>query len=362
MKKGWKSLPVVYKSLRELNEGIPENLIGIHGKLYDVKDFKHPGGNIFTHCALGTDATSLYESHHIKIEKANKLLFTLPIRGTYERKLNTNYDIYRTLRAKVSKLYNRKRDVCVEAWIWFTIAIVVHILQCVTSLNLILLSGIVSTIAGGYGHNGVHVMSPEAILLDWNGLSAYEWIHEHIMSHHMYTNTDNDHDAISMEPFIRWLPHRQNRILDNKFTKHIIYMIGEIVVAIQGMFIHRTRWQFRNRNVPIWLKLAPFLFVFRTVTLLYYSGIYTTLCTYVVASYIFSYLAHLNHKPEYLPMTDDFLEQQTSSTKDIVNYIGLPGWALLFLDRQVLHHLFPTINQITFTNKYWKEFKSTISQ
>ena len=342
----WKYMPVVYKALNPINSHIPDNAIGIHGILYDISTFKHPGGNVFTHSALGTDATSLFESHHIHIEKAHKLLSTLPIKGKYTRTMATKFDRYTELRKHVSRIYKRKRNICIEAWVCFVIAILVHILQCATSLNLIILSAVVSTFAGGFGHNAVHVMSPDAILLDWNGLSSYEWLYEHIMSHHMYPNTDNDHDALSMEPFIRWLPHRPKRILDTFVTKHIVYAVGEIVVAIQGVCIHRTRWQLHNPNVPLWLKLAPLLFILRTITLVYYCGICTTLCTYSVASYIFSYLAHLNHTPEYLPKTDDFVEQQISSTVNVSNYFGLPPWMLLFLDRQVVHHLFPTANQM----------------
>jgi hypothetical protein len=340
----WKQNPVVYKALQNINEEIPDNLIGIHGILYDITSFTHPGGDIFTNSALGTDATSLFETHHIDIDKAQRFLSMLPVKGTYSKRLKTNFDNYRELRKQFSVVY-KKRKVCIEAWLWFTTAVCIHILQCTTSYNLIVISAIVSTIAGGYGHNGVHVMAHSSILLDWNGLSAYEWLYEHIMSHHMYTNTDNDHDAISMEPFIRWLVHRPKRILDFEITKHVIYAIGEIVVAFQGIFVHRTRWQLSNPSVPLWLKLAPFLFILRTVTLLYFRGILTTFYTYSLASYIFSYLAHLNHQPDCLPKTDDFVEQQVSSTRNIANNMGLPGWALLFLDRQIQHHLFPTADQ-----------------
>ena len=339
----WKQLPVVNKVLYPINLNIPHNLIGIHGILYDISDFKHPGGNVFTQSAKGLDVTSLYETHHIRIEKANKLLATLPVKGTYTRQLATKFDTYRDLRKHVAFLV-RKTDK--DPWLWFTFALCIHILQCITSsYYLIPLSAIVSTIVGGYGHNSVHVMRPTAMLLDWNGLSAYEWLFEHIMSHHMYTHTDNDHDALSMEPFIRWLPHRPKRFLDTFITKHIVYAVGEIVVAIQGLLIHRTRWQLRKSFIPLWLKLAPFIFIVRTATLLYFCGITITLCTYSLASYIFSYLAHLNHGSDRIPRTDDFVEQQLSSTQDIDNYLGLPGWALLFLDRQVAHHLFPTIDQ-----------------
>ena len=97
-----------------------------------------------------------------------------------------------------------------------------------------LLSAAANTILGGYGHNAVHRMEPAAALLDWNGLSAYEWIHEHVHSHHMYVNTAHDHDAHSMAPFLHWTPSSSPSLLAAR-GKHAIYLISELAVALREL-------------------------------------------------------------------------------------------------------------------------------
>tara|TARA_X000001036_G_scaffold440069_1_gene494144 strand:- start:512 stop:1642 length:1131 start_codon:yes stop_codon:yes gene_type:complete len=351
----WQSLPVVRKALTELNSNIPQHLIGIHGFLFDVSDFKHPGGNIFTHASLGTDATALFHAHHLDFKKALSALKRVPQRGAYKQTVRYNYADYENIKALY--LFNRgvrKRAFPFYAWAWFSLAVGLHVTQCLSpNPGWFAPAAFASTVAGGYGHNGVHVMSPEALLLDWNGLSSYEWLFEHIMSHHMHTNTERDHDAISMEPFIRWLPHRlpQGLLLDRHPTlafilEHVLYCVAEIVVAFNGIFIHRTRWQFANPHAPAWLKCAPFLFIIRVTTLCYFRGVLMTLMTLAMASYMFSYLAHLNHERHLLPRSADnnFYENQRATTRNIGNPFGLPASWTLFLDRQVMHHLFPTIN------------------
>tara|TARA_B100001094_G_scaffold298974_1_gene323288 strand:- start:15865 stop:16935 length:1071 start_codon:yes stop_codon:yes gene_type:complete len=342
----WRSLPTVRKALAPINKNIPDNLIGIHGYLFDISGFNHPGGNIFTHSALGTDATALFHTHHMDFKKALAVLEKIPQKGSYEQTIRYDFSTYEQIKDLYT--FNKKmkqRDFPIHAWMYFSLSVFLHINQCVSDDVLWLFpSAIISTIAGGYGHNGVHVMSPEAILLDWNGLSAYEWLFEHVISHHMHTNTDNDHDAISMEPFIKWLPHRPRGLLNHKIFEHILYCVAEIVVSINGIFIHRTRWQFKNPHAPLWLKLAPFLFIIRVASLWYFKGLLVTLATLALASYMFSYLAHLNHERHLLPKSDDFYKNQKSTTRNIINTWNLPAPWLLFLDRQVTHHLFPTIN------------------
>ena len=128
-------------------------------------------------------------------------------------------------------------------------------------ISLCLLSSLVNSILGGYGHNGVHKLLYSSLLLDWNGLSSLEWLLEHVHSHHMYTNTIYDHDAISMKPFLNWIPSNTDSVF-SVYGKHLIFLIAELVVSIQGNFIHKFRWSILfNNKYPIWLRLAPFVFI-----------------------------------------------------------------------------------------------------
>ena len=117
----------------------------------------------------------------------------------------------------------------------------------------------------------------------------------------MYVNTEYDHDSISMEPFLQWIPHQSQNWLTAyaPYVKHILYAFAEIVVSIQGNLVHRTRWTgLLDPHLPIWIRFAPFLFIVRIGSYFIFqgmSGIATAAMTLCFAGYFFAYLAHLNH-------------------------------------------------------------------
>ena len=124
----------------------------------------------------------------------------------------TRYDTLRqTLRPLLLRPVDASTRIARAAWVALMLAL--QVIACLVPprrlacwLTTIVASAAVNTICGSLGHNAVHRMEVASVLLDWNGLSAVEWVLEHISSHHMHTNTCHDHDAISMEPIIAWLP------------------------------------------------------------------------------------------------------------------------------------------------------------
>lgn len=244
---------------------------------------------------------------------------------------------------------------------YVTLALVLHIqlLSCQeaswSAAAICLLSAFVNTVLGGFGHNGCHRLEVAGALLDWNGLSAYEWLHEHCHSHHMYVNSNLDHDAVSMRPFNNWSPSSKSSLLSSTGI-HVIYLFGQLVVAISSNLGHRLRWKpFGDPDAPMWLRLAPFLFWIRIASHFVFQPGWFALLSSVVcvatSGYYFAYLAHLNHaNPTVSDFNDsgcdsgaDFLEQQMAHTVDI----KLPPFCahlMMFLDRQTLHHAFPGVD------------------
>ena len=238
---------------------------------------------------------------------------------------------------------------------WFTFVFHIHVLESTVFsyewFIFCIVSALLNSFVGGYGHNGIHNVSPWSLGLDWNGLSSYEWLHEHVHSHHMYTNTEYDHDAISMLPFISWIPQTSQGFL-SVTVKHFIYVISEVAVAFNGNFIHRARWRLFDKRLPMWMRMGPLLFMVRCLS--YFvahglNGIFTLFFTLIIAGYYFSYLAHLTHVYDG-DGRPNFLKHQLMNTKDI-KVDERFGFALLFLDRQTLHHLVPTLDHTKLTNK-----------
>jgi len=351
-------LPNVKKSLDKLNQHIPSNAVGIHGKLYDISNLDHPGGHVFTYISLGTDATSLFETHHLDINKANSKLKELPILGNYVEYNKYDYSTYTAFKKIYFKKFPTKKSREMDTFQSFKLYVIIVLTfythlkvifspQNYTIIPLCIFSAYLNAICGGYGHNALHRIHPVSVLLDWNGLSCYEWLLEHVQSHHMHVNTELDNDSISMEPFLFWLPKRKTKKYKFAYLiKHIIFIISELVVAFNGTFIHRARWSIVcDNNFPLWMRIAPLLFIIRIISHIILSGIIgacTFIFTFCVSSYLFSYLAHLNHTYEN-DSRPNFLTHQVKNTKNIKSFVK--NEFILFLDRQREHHLFPMIDQ-----------------
>ena len=373
--------PVVHKALESLqlvknensNDDEMKNVknstmlkIGIHGVIYDVTDFQklHPGGSVIFLLNNGLDATSLYESVHINMDCVNKRLQHLPHLGTYKMPTKFSYKRYSSLRENVLTIFP-SRESRSMSWSSFInllllcfLTLVVHCLLwsfefgSMSWFVCIIISAFLNSVCGGYGHSSLHKFHWTSILLDWNGLSTFEWMIEHVISHHPHVNTNRDHDAISMEPFLAWLPDRKV-FLGKEQTSlwlHAIHLVSEFVVAIQGLFFHRFRWYpLLFTKEKAWIRFAPFLFVFRVFSHVIFhksllEAILTFLSVFLLSGFYFSTLAHMNHN-KVNNDEDDFLAHQ------IANTIDLPtgGPLTLFLDRQQVHHLFPSVDHTRWT-------------
>lgn len=364
----YKKHPIVRKALEDINSQIPHNAIGIRGRLYSISSlndknvFNHPGGNALIKINEGTDITNLFETHHLNITLAEQYLQKLPHIGFYEQYVKYDFTMYDKLRKIVFNNFNTRKSRKMNNFTKYSLYSYVvltlffhYLLLCESKYSLkyiilCILSSICNTICGSFGHNGVHNLSLSSLLLDWNGLSSIEWLLEHAHSHHMYTNTEYDHDAISLRPFLNWIPSNNSSFFAEK-GKHLIYLIGELVVAIQGNLVHRCRWKLLfKKEYPMFLRLSPFVFISRILSHIIYQGFkfgsITLVICLMIASYYFSYLAHLNHgysESNESNESNDFVLEQLKHTNDI-NIDSKLSHLFLMLDRQTIHHLFPSID------------------
>ena len=79
--------------------------VGVHGTLFDISEFDHPGGTYLLRTFEGCDITPLFETHHINARSAEHALQGLKAVGTYHQKFRYRYERYRTLRDKVFAVF-----------------------------------------------------------------------------------------------------------------------------------------------------------------------------------------------------------------------------------------------------------------
>lgn len=347
----YKAHPVLKKCVPE--HEIPSDCIGIRGRIYQTSTIDHPGGSVFLKICTGCDATPLYESHHLDIDAADRYLAQIPHVGTYVPLVRYEYGGYRTMREAARRVLPSRQSRGMSAQsrrlhlaiIWASLAVHAWMVCSPTAWKCVL-SALLNSVCGALGHNAVHRVDAISVMLDWNGLSCYEWLHEHAHSHHMYVNTVHDHDVISMEPYLFWMKARGESLV-GKRSKHLLYAIAEMAVALQGNVGHRMRWSLlRSRDFPLWMRLAPFAFLARVashiVVLGVVQGLLTFFAVFSMASFYFASIAHMTHAKVHIEETNDFAKMQMDNTIDIC----APGLAylVLLLDRQRLHHLFPAVD------------------
>ena len=212
-------------------------------------------------------------------------------------------------------------------------------------------AGLCNAVLGGFGHSFLHRPDdPRALLLDWNGLSAFEWMLEHVVSHHPARTPRTTTD---LDGAVRGLLRR--RRATSRCT------------PCSWWASWSSRRRVRRAPLPVegadatagagWVRLASLVFPARAAAHVAAQGRAAGALTRRrrARSARALALAHLSHAPPRRAEEGDggdFLSHQLSCTRDVrapravARLLPAPlvGDLLLGLDRQTLHHLFPSVD------------------
>jgi fatty acid desaturase (delta-4 desaturase) len=217
-----------------------ERYIVIRGDCYDITNFQHPGGLHMVDLGVGRDATIMFEFAHLRIEKAEALLKTLP-KYTPDEIKNLGYDVgegetwptpskselYETLRKRVREeivkpLGRDERGYSTVRGVpsWYYLPVIFTWL--VTAFWFVTYPSIVSGICLGLSlcwvgtgiqhtanHGGLEKDTKVEYLLGLLndiavGGSSICWRYHHNVSHHAYCNDVlKDADTYSSFPLLR---------------------------------------------------------------------------------------------------------------------------------------------------------------
>lgn len=373
----------------------------IGNRWYDLNNFKHPGGRQVLDMARDRfeDATFAFEAHHHNIKAATKILnkYAVPeeeleknrhlikgrpsredtMAGKFDQKThhdshldaNKHPDLlgdnafYSVMRQRVSAYLKKvgcadggpTRDCLIFFWTIFTLWVTLMLTTYYTgSYVSAFFNGIISAYLGAFGHNWVHQPRYKhrgyALLsLDTVGFSSEQWYREHVLHHHMYTNTPWDHHLHGSDPFMPTDPRMPRNFLQRHvypWLFHILLCFGTYSNYMKHLgFMLRGTEEISIGKVffPLWHYLFYLGWGWKGVGLMVFM-------TAVKGNYFYT-IALMNHNSdnavdfERRNKARDWGEAQLISSADFcVEFNFYQAMSLLLLNFHTVHHLFPKVD------------------
>ena len=214
------------------------------------------------------------------------------------------------------------------------------------------LQGIAASVLGAFGHNWIHQPQYKFwayLSLDTIGFSSDGWYREHVLQHHMYTNTPLDNHFRGTDPFLVTDPTVER----NWFQKYITPYLNPIVLifGIWGNYTFHLSELIRGNE-----KFSTGKFIFPLLVYLFIrqEGLWGFVLFFTNTSttgiYYFT-MALMNHNAENTlnvakrNSTDDWGAAQIFSCADWgIQMRFLPSFIFLWLNYHCVHHLFPLVD------------------
>jgi fatty acid desaturase len=371
------------------DDGIPKHLHRVHDGLYDLSDFRHPGGDQWLSLTRGTDITELFEIHHLDSERVNRMIHLYkvepepgdpplpPRRSPFTFEPN---GFYCTLRKKVwdafgGEVREKKRSRVAALGpsraskiMADTLAVVSLLLTMVasqaTSMTVSALTAVANGIINGtfigIGHNFMHQKdSFRRHYQDISGFSSAEFRMHHAISHHAYTNTVLDAEINQFLPDISFFPGEKTakESMFGKIALSVACIIGVPLKQVKR-FVDILTGQFHGDAADTAAQLIPLLQLAllasqkgtRTGASLWLMMLGTTSNMFLWANFLTG--PHFNdecwHQGDTLDSRDwGMMQVQTNTEREEMshedtfkaNLINIPTFGL-----HHLHHLFPTVD------------------
>ena len=392
------------------DERVRRKIVKIHNKYYDVTNFDHPGGPIAIMAANRRDATALFESHHPfsdrtamdsilkkyeiheEREKCEKYLLPGEIENgdnnlfDWDETLNSEFTL--ELRDKVKKHFKyqaEERGVSlIEAtkatpqrwcewgamasatmWSFYTMLYSQSIFW--SWLNVLLCPAIY-WMAGGMFHDGSHFAVSQDWRINWGiqyiyrGItSPYDWLHQHIIGHHPYTNIlnkdpDLNHsgDELRLTDNTKW-----NKGYINQENKYFILSVFILIVFnIKNSVLLIITQKYNNilHKIPNDLKysilhlcdILLYMYVFFILPFQIWTPFYAikhAIIPFLLVSVIFNMNASVNHLHSESIKSHNknwYINQVTTANNFGTHWPHY--YTSIGLNYQIEHHLFPTVN------------------
>lgn len=359
----------------------------IHGRLYDITGFRHPGGSIMKYLQGKGDATDAFVEFHCRSTKAQKMLKALPNRAAPAIDPVTQPELERM--ATLSKNYAKfRRQLEEEGWfnpsmphvlyrsfeIVAIFALAVYLLTINASLFFIPAAALVGMGTGRSGwwmHEGGHVSITGNFKLDHrlqefffgvgSAMSAAWWRVQHNKHHCAPQKLQHDVDLDTL-PLVAFNERIVARAKKNGWIKFWIplqsYLFGPVtcflVASFWQIYLHPRHMQRTKRYFEMFCVFLRYALAYTIGTYLIGASVGQIAAFHFLSiafggSYIFTNFA-LSHT--HLPVSDKdqlvhWTEYGSDYTIDITPH-WFTDWWMGYLNYQIEHHLFPSMPQYKF--------------
>jgi len=383
-------------------------IVKIHNKYYDITNFAHPGGPVAIMAANRRDATALFESHHPFSDRTMMDNILKKYEMHEEREKCENYllpsenensaifdweetqksEFTTELRDKVKKHFAEKAKqhgtslieatkatpqkwcewgafTTASAWSFYTMLYSQSIFW--SWLNVILFPSLYWMSAGMF-HDGSHF----AVSRNWRinlGMqyvyrvmaSPYDWLHQHIIGHHPYTNIhDKDPDLNHSRGELRFSEHTkwstQHTKQENKYFILSLLFLMALNIKNSLLLIFTQMYNDSVHKIPVEIKyiLLQFLdiilytYLFFILPFQIWTPFYATkhaIIPYLLLTTIFTINSSVNHtqKESIKGQNKNWYIHQVTTANNFGSHY--PHYYMsIGLNYQIEHHLFPSVN------------------